>query len=714
MPRGLIGRGDLLRALIQHAGGLSPQAVEALGYSHKPPDTKSHLDVNKRALGYGKQASKQESETLLPEAPPAPVPFWQPVRYVPDEIEHPDIKKGTAPAWLPNREPSSPPPYRYLASFKQLVPRLRAALSEHRASRSYDIPRIVSQIGRGKILVRLPRRHRSGWGSSLYVIEDRSNHLAPYVRDQAMVQHHLRQLYQSIGFHPAIYNECQSIPQVFWADGRVSPIQPQAGDQVLVLGDLGCLAQDGGRATLFWYSFGEELRDLGVSAFALLPCAPAECPQTVADYYHLLSWEHPAPQVFDEEQLEAYGEQIAKVCLPMRSLPMNSSRRWFSVGSTMMRDCARFPASVRRESISTVSLFCVYCLRPFLLPLRSRDRNMKASSVGLAQIADWHNLASAFHRAAKGKGSRDEVCLFRAYLFNQLASLRYEILDGTIEVGRMRRFRIRDPKPRIIHAPCFRERVLHHALMAFVGPVLERALVYDTYACRPGKGALAAVRRAQQHLRRFPWYVKIDIRAYFASIDHQVLYALLQRRFKNTGLLDLMRRIIDAHQVAPHKGLPIGALTSQQFANYYLSGLDRRLLEECHVRGFVRYMDDLVWWGDDKVAVRKALDAAHHYTDSVLRLQMKTPIQVGHSRNGLSFCGYRILPGRLLLSRRRKRRYAECRHKWEQAFAAGMLDQRALQAGYDSARAITSHADAEVWRREQLRRQPLANSLQDL
>lgn len=80
-------------------------------------------------------------------------------------------------------------------------------------------------------------------------------------------------------------------------------------------------------------------------------------------------------------------------------------------------------------------------------------------------------------------------------------------------VGRTRRFEIRDPKRRVIHAPCFRERVLHHALMAHVAPVLERYLVPDTFACRPGKGSLAAVHRAQEHARRFPWVLKMDVRA---------------------------------------------------------------------------------------------------------------------------------------------------------------------------------------------------------
>jgi hypothetical protein len=275
----------------------------------------------------------------------------------------------------------------------------------------------------------------------------------------------------------------------------------------------------------------------------------------------------------------------------------------------------------------------------------------------------------------------------------------------------MRSFRIHDPKPRLIHAPCFRDRVLHHALMAHVGPVLDRALVFDSYACRVGKGNLAAVQRVQRHLRRRPWYAQIDIRAYFASIDHQVLNELLARRFKNPGLLQLCRRIIDAYHSVPGRGLPIGALSSQHFANYYLSGLDRLLLEQRQVGGLVRYMDDLVWWGGERAEVRDALSAARVYAGQSLGLTIKTPARIGRSRNGLVFCGYRILPDRLLLSRRRKRLYAACRRRWERGFVAGTVDVRSLQAGSAAALAITAHADAAGWRREQLRRVPLDPAL---
>lgn len=301
---------------------------------------------------------------------------------------------------------------------------------------------------------------------------------------------------------------------------------------------------------------------------------------------------------------------------------------------------------------------------------------MKRSAVSLVKVADWHNLSAAFWRASRGKAARADVGDFRADLEFELASLREEILGGSVRLGGMRAFRIHDPKPRLIHDPAFRERVLHHALMAHVAPVLDRALVDDTYACRQGKGARAAVRRCQQHARRFRWYAKIDIRPYFASIDHTSLIVMLRRKFKDRPLLDLMARIIDAHHERPRNGLPIGALTSQHFANYYLSGLDRLLLEGCRVGDMVRYMDDVVWWANSHDAVREIERRVRTYVGDDLLLDVKQPVQIGRSAGGLPFVGYRVLPNALLLSRRRKKRYAQCRRKWERAYATGKSTQR--------------------------------------
>jgi RNA-directed DNA polymerase len=332
---------------------------------------------------------------------------------------------------------------------------------------------------------------------------------------------------------------------------------------------------------------------------------------------------------------------------------------------------------------------------------------MKRSPVGLIEIADLHNLAAAFHAAARGKRGRGDVEAFRANLDGELAALRAGLLAGTIEPGPMRCFRIHDPKPRLIHAPGFRDRVLHHAIMAHVGPVLDRTLVDDTFACRVGKGTLAAVLRAASHAGRHAWFVQIDVRAYFASINHAVLLGLIARLFSNKPLLALLTRIVGAHGDGAGRGLPIGTLTSQHFANFYLAGLDRLMLERDGVRGYVRYMDDAVWWTNDRREGCAGLEAARLFLAEARHLEIKPPVRIGLTRNGLGFCGFRILPDRILLSRRRRQRYGLLRRRAERGFAARQIDAPGLQAGYAVALALTLHADAEGWRRGQLRRHPL-------
>lgn len=343
---------------------------------------------------------------------------------------------------------------------------------------------------------------------------------------------------------------------------------------------------------------------------------------------------------------------------------------------------------------------------------------MRRSPVGLREIADPHNLAAAFHAAAAGKRGRADVEAFRGRLERELERLRAELTDETYCPGPMRCFRIHDPKPRLIHAPCFRDRVAHHAIMAHAGPVLDRALIFDTYACRVGKGTLAAVQRASEHAARHAWYGQTDIRAYFASIRHDVLLALLARRFKSKALLRLFERIVRSHAHSPGRGpgrgLPIGALTSQYFANFYLSGADRLVLERPDVGGYVRYMDDLVWWADDRAAVRRVAEVLRGYLCEELGLKMKPPLHVGQSVHGLTFCGFRILPRRLLLSRRRRIRYGRLRRRAESDWLRGMSGAAGLQSAYSGALALTLHADAKAWRRLQLRRHPVAPALDAL
>ncbi|MEM7201929.1 MAG: reverse transcriptase/maturase family protein [Planctomycetota bacterium] len=327
----------------------------------------------------------------------------------------------------------------------------------------------------------------------------------------------------------------------------------------------------------------------------------------------------------------------------------------------------------------------------------------KRTRVTLEDVAGWDHLAAAFWRAARGKRDRPEVMRFERQLRLELRRLREDILDGSGPLGTYQTFMIHDPKRRTIHAPAFRDRVLHHALAAKIGPALDRALVDDTYACRPGKGTLAAVQRAQDLLRRHPWLIQTDVVRFFDSVHHGVLREVLERRLKGS-VLALCGRVLSGYESEPQRGLPIGALTSQYFANSYLGGLDRLLSEELRVRGMVRYMDDLVWWCSSRREAVDALNRVSAYVGTSLALRLRPKVRLQRSAAGLSFCGFRIRRGTLRLSRRRCRRYVAARQRWELSFREGWIEAGELQAGYASAWATTQHADARNFRRADLLR----------
>ncbi len=304
---------------------------------------------------------------------------------------------------------------------------------------------------------------------------------------------------------------------------------------------------------------------------------------------------------------------------------------------------------------------------------------MTSSKVRLEQIADPDNLREAFLRAAKGKALRAEVIAFRENLEAELAVLREEILDGAVRVGSFTAFTIFEPKERRIHAPCFRERVLHHALIGRCEADFERWLIADSYACRRGKGREAALRRAEQFARCHRWFLKLDVRKYFDSIPHAVLLAEVARRFRDRRVVALWERIVGAYEASPGRGLPIGALTSQHLANFYLGPLDRFVKETLRISGYVRYMDDCALWSDDKAELNAARRAVERFAAERLGLGLKPTWHLQPSVRGMDFLGYRVFPLGSRLNRVSRRRFLR-RWTWcERAMGEGRITETAAQ-----------------------------------
>lgn len=324
---------------------------------------------------------------------------------------------------------------------------------------------------------------------------------------------------------------------------------------------------------------------------------------------------------------------------------------------------------------------------------------MKRTAISMTDLASRDNLLSATWKAAKGKRHRPAVARFVGNLDASLDRLADDILNERAPVGRYRQFTIRDPKQRVITAACFADRVLHHAILNLAEPRFERMLVGTTYACRPDKGVHAAAIEVQRNLRRFPWVVQVDVAGYFPSIDHDVLKALLARRFKGVSFLALLGRIIDAGATdTPGRGLPIGALTSQHFANAYLDGADRFLLARPDVQAHVRYMDDIVWWCPTHSAALASLDGLQRFLRDERRLRLKPGVRVGRSSEGLSYCGFRIRAGVVLASSRKLSRYRSGMATVQAALKRGAVSEGEAQRTLDTLLAMLVGARTTTFR----------------
>jgi hypothetical protein len=326
------------------------------------------------------------------------------------------------------------------------------------------------------------------------------------------------------------------------------------------------------------------------------------------------------------------------------------------------------------------------------------------------QIVDRDNLRRALHRAMLGKQDRPEVRRFAQHQESRLPIMAAQLRASTFPVGRFQQFVIHDPKERIITAPCFAERVLHHAIMNVCEPYLDRWLIADTYACRTGKGRLAALHRAQEFAGRYAFFLKLDIRKYFDSVSHNILIAQLQRRFKDARLLDLLARIIQNFRGQLGCGLPIGSLTSQHFANGFLDGFDRFVKEQLRLRGYVRYMDDMALWSNSQAELADALDVGQVFLRDELDLKIKDFPFLNRTAHGMDFLGCRVFSNHMILNHRSRRRFRRRLKYLEKAFQAGTLSDEGLQRRATALVAFTRTPGVASWRFRQsvLQRLPVS------
>lgn len=287
------------------------------------------------------------------------------------------------------------------------------------------------------------------------------------------------------------------------------------------------------------------------------------------------------------------------------------------------------------------------------------------------RICEFENLYLAYRRARKGKRFRPQVADFICHQEDELLDLQQALLNQTYQPGGYHSFYIHDPKRRLISAASFRDRVVHHALCQVIEPLWEPRFIYDCYANRVGKGTHRALDRTQEYARKYAYFLQCDLRQYFPSIDHQVLLGKLARYIKDQAVLALCAKILgsgvgvlseaydmvyfpgdDLFAAARPRGLPIGNLTSQFWANIHLNDFDHFVKRQLHCQGYIRYVDDFLLFSDDKRQL-------HQWRQEIiaemakLRLTLhENSAQVFPTRTGIPFLGFRVFPDHRRVKRR--------------------------------------------------------------
>ncbi|MFQ6043040.1 MAG: reverse transcriptase domain-containing protein [Candidatus Poribacteria bacterium] len=347
------------------------------------------------------------------------------------------------------------------------------------------------------------------------------------------------------------------------------------------------------------------------------------------------------------------------------------------------------------------------------------------------EITSLENLHLAYLKARKGKQSKPAVESFTFHLESELLKLQRELSSETYIPGPYRQFHVYESKKRLISAAPFRDRVVHHAICNVIEPIFEATFIYDSYACRVGKGTHAAVRRFREFLKRCSgvkppnntsYVLKCDIARYFPSIDHQILLDLLRRKIADERVMRLLSVIISHSPpeeeepawfpgddlLAPlrPRGLPIGNQTSQFFANVYLNPFDHFVKETPREKYYLRYVDDFIILGNDKKRLHDVKESMREFLFG-LRLRLhENKTQVFPAKEGTDFLGYRIFPTHARVRKSNVHRFKRRLKRFQAAYASGEITLKDVENSIRSWLAHAAHADSY-----QLRRQLMSHAI---
>ena len=309
-----------------------------------------------------------------------------------------------------------------------------------------------------------------------------------------------------------------------------------------------------------------------------------------------------------------------------------------------------------------------------------------APNLSYLDIISLENIFQAWSEFKKGKRRRKDVQEFERNLEDNLFLLYEQLKNKTYRHGTYRSFYVQDPKQRHIHKAEVRDRVVHHLLYKYLYNLFDKSFIYDSYSCREEKGTHKGVKRLEKFTRivsknysRECWALKLDIKKFFASVDHKIFFNLLKKKVKDEEILGLLKQIINsfcschpehsegynsrhiffavAQNDNNHKGIPLGNLTSQVFANIYMNELDRFIKHKLKIKYYLRYADDFVILSGDKQLLSQLIVPISQFLNEDLKLELHPKKIILRKLNwGIDFLGYIVLPHYILPRVKTKRR----------------------------------------------------------
>ncbi len=279
-------------------------------------------------------------------------------------------------------------------------------------------------------------------------------------------------------------------------------------------------------------------------------------------------------------------------------------------------------------------------------------------------ITSVENLLLAWEEFLRGKRKRKDVQEFQMNLIDNVLDLHRDLVAKTYVHGPYEAFNISDPKPRNIHKATVRDRLLHHAIYRILYPVYDQTFIAHSYSCRKNKGTHKALdtfaiftRQVSRNHTKTAWVLKCDIRKFFASIDHEVLFRILEKKISDPNLLWLLREVVGSFAIAPGKGLPLGNLTSQLLVNIYMNEFDQWVKRELKATHYLRYADDFVIFSPNSKALLKTFHSIGRFLQVELSLELHPhKVSIETIASGVDFLGWVHFPYHRTLRTATKRR----------------------------------------------------------